>query len=61
MDGMQIPDTDSPEVMEQVVTLWITDQVWDQVSRLLRDEELEENLLQLYDRVYRSVKQSHGK
>lgn len=61
MDRMQIPNTDSPEVMEQVVTLWITDQVWDQVSRLLRDEELEENLLQLYDRVYRSVKKSHGK
>ena len=60
MDKMEIPDTDSPEVMEQVVSLWITDQIWDQVSRLLHDDELEEKLTTLYNRVYNSVKRTHA-
>ena len=57
---MEIPDTNSPEVMEQIISLWITDQVWEQVSRLLHDDELEDKLTTLYDRVYRSVKRTHG-
>lgn len=60
MDKMEIPDTNSPEVMEQVVSLWITDQIWDQVSRLLHDDELEEKLTTLYSRVYNSVKRTHA-
>lgn len=59
MEKIELPDTDSPEVMQQAISFTVAQQIWDLVSRLERDEEHEEKFLALYQRVYASVKQAH--
>lgn len=60
MENFQLPDTDSPEVMQQAVAAWITGQVWQALQRAVRDDEAEQVIADVYDRVYKSVKKTHG-
>lgn len=54
-----LPDTDSREVMEMSVALWITSQVWEQVSRAVHTDDSEEIITHIYTRVYQAVKGVH--
>jgi hypothetical protein len=56
----ELPDTDSPQVMEMSVALWITEKVWEQVSRAVHVDDSEEMLRDIYGRVFQSVKKAHG-
>jgi hypothetical protein len=56
----ELPDTDSREVMEMSVALWITAQVWEQVSRAVHTDDSEEIITNIYTRVYKAVKTVHG-
>ena len=60
MEPIQLPNTDSPEVMEQAVSIWLTHLVWQHLQRYHTDD-LEEQLLALYGRVYKAVHETHGK
>jgi hypothetical protein len=60
VEEFQLPNTDSPEVMAQAVSVWITGQVWHSIARAVRDEEAEKTISDIYDRVFRSVKKTHS-
>lgn len=60
MENFQLPNTDSPEVMQQAVAVWITGQVWQALQRAVRDEEAEQVIADIYDRVYKRVKTANG-
>ncbi|HQZ71178.1 MAG: hypothetical protein ACH37Z_14370 [Anaerolineae bacterium] len=60
MEEFQLPNTDSPEVMQQAVAVWIAGQVWQALARTVRDDEAEQTLTEIYDRVYRNIKKTHG-
>jgi hypothetical protein len=55
-----LPNTDSAEVMEMSVALWITEKVWDQVSRAVHVDDSEEMLRAIYARVFKAVKAAHS-
>ena len=55
MELVELPNTDSPNVMNQAVTIWLTHVIWEQFSRVSHPEEIEEQLLGVYERVYKSV------
>lgn len=59
MDHLNLPDTDSPEVMQQVISLWLTNVIWEENSRLVSSEDLEGKLLETYSRVYQAVRNAH--
>lgn len=59
MDDLDLPSTDSPEVMEQVVSVWLTHVIWDQHSRGVHPDHIEESIVDLYVRVYQKVKEAH--
>jgi hypothetical protein len=54
----RLPDTDSTDVMQMAVSLWLTDLIWVQVSRTIHADDAESTLTDLYSRVYASVKES---
>jgi hypothetical protein len=58
VEPIPLPDTDSPEVMTQAVSIWLTHIVWQHLSRYHTDD-LEEELLKVYTRVYKSVAEAH--
>jgi hypothetical protein len=51
--------TNEPSVMEMNVSLWITSEIWVQVSRAIHTDDAERSLLEIYDRVYRAVRKTH--
>jgi hypothetical protein len=55
----ELPDTDSSDVMEMGVALWITAQVWEQVSRAVHTDDSEDIITNIYTRVYKAVKTVH--
>jgi hypothetical protein len=57
---MELPNTDSPEVMELAVAVFITEQLWTSVGRMTASDETEQVYLALYDRVYKALKKTHG-
>lgn len=57
---VEIEQTDSRDVMEMSVSLWITEQIWEQVSRAIHSDDSERVLLEVYGRVFRSVHQTHA-
>ncbi len=59
MDINSLPDTDSPEVMEQAVSLWLTSVIWGQKWREVHPDAVERTLLELYDNVFRTVHKTH--
>ena len=59
MDELNLPDTDSPEVMQQAVSLLITHVVWEQVSRSVDPDSTETEILAIYKRVYDSINSAH--
>jgi hypothetical protein len=60
VEHTQLPNTDSPEVMTEAIAVWLTNIVWQHMSRYHTDD-MEPELLKLYGRVYASVKEAHGK
>ena len=58
MDTIELPDTDSPEVMQQVISLWLTKVIWDEYSRGIQTDDTEKELLGLYTRVREAVRTS---
>ena len=56
---VDIGSTDSPDVMEMTVSLWLTDQIWEQVSRAIHSDDAERVLVEIYGRVFKSVRASH--
>jgi len=58
VEPIELPNTDSPEVMTQAVSTWLTHIIWQHMSRYHTDD-MEEQLLELYGRVYTSVAASH--
>jgi hypothetical protein len=61
VEQVQLPDTDSPEVMQQAIAMHLTKIVWEHYSRTIHADEMETQLIQLYERVYGSVAKAHGK
>ena len=59
MEPMELPDTDSPEVMQQAISAWLTHIIWQHMSRYHTDD-MEEQLIELYSRVYKSISTAHG-
>lgn len=59
MEELKLPNTDSPEVMQQAVSLHITHVIWDQVSRAVDPDATEAAILEIYHRVYSSVNAAH--
>lgn len=55
MSSVELPNTDSPEVMRQVVSLWLTNLIWDQYSRGIPPERTEEEIVGMYTRVYQAL------
>jgi hypothetical protein len=60
VDDINLPNTDSPQVMQQAVSLLLTSVLWEQNSRDVHPDKWEEALLELYARVYGSVNKAHG-
>ncbi|MCE7938448.1 hypothetical protein DCC79_12085 [bacterium] len=60
MDNFSLPNTDSPEVMEQAISIWMTTLIWRQIARVVLDEESEARLLGIYDNIYRTVRKTHA-
>jgi len=60
VEPIELPNSDSPEVMTQAVSIWLTHVIWEQFSRVTHPEEIEEQLLGVYSRVYKSVSDAHG-
>ncbi len=60
MDSFSLPNTDSPEVMEQAISIWMTTLIWRQIARVVLDEEAEQRLLGIYDGIYRAVRKTHA-
>ena len=60
MEDITLPNTDSPEVMERAICISLTVMIWKQIYRSVHDEEAEEKLLGIYDKIFRSVKKTHG-
>ena len=56
----ELPNTDSRDVMEMSVALWITEKVWGQVSRAIHTDDSEEILSSIYARVYKAIKTAHA-
>jgi hypothetical protein len=59
VDDLNLPNTESPEVMTQAVSLAIAAELWEQASRDVHPNDWEEALLGLYTRVYRAVYKAH--
>ena len=56
MERINLPDTDSFEVMQQAVSLWLTSMVLDQDPRFRHAaEDFEEQMLAVYKRVYETL------
>lgn len=60
MSALEIPNTDSPEVMRQAVSLWLTNVIWDQQSRGVPPERTEEEMVGLYLRVYQALHEAQA-
>ena len=58
MEPIALPNTDSPDVMEQAVSIWLTHVIWNHMSRYHTDD-MEEQLLSLYGRVFGHVHAAH--
>ena len=54
-----LPNTDSPEVMQQAISIWLTNLIWEQASRLIPDEKVEAEVTSIYARVYKAVSHAH--
>lgn len=61
MEHAELPNTDSPDVMQQAIAMHLTQTVWEHYSRTVHADEMESQLIQLYERVYASVAKAHGK
>ena len=59
MDQIQLPNTDSPEVMQQAIAMHLTQAVWEHRSRTVHADDMEEQLIQLYKRVFAGVAAAH--
>lgn len=57
---LTLPNTDSPEVMQQAITTIMTTMIWKQVARGVHDDDAEEMLLGIYSRIYHAVKKAHS-
>ena len=56
MDRINLPDTDSNEVMQQAVSLWLTSVILEQDPRFRHTaDDFEESLLGVYQRVYAAI------
>ena len=55
-----LPDTDNPDVMAQAVSIYLLGIIWEEHLRMIDPENVEEQALELYTRVYKSVKAAHG-
>ena len=60
MDDLKLPNTDSPEVMQQAVALHLTAELWEQASRDVHPSDWEQAMLELYKRVFVAVSATHG-
>jgi len=58
MEDVNLPNTDSPEVMAQAISLQLTYLIWEQASRAFAADETEEAILALYQRVRQVVERS---
>jgi len=52
---IRLPDTDSPEVMKQAISVHLMNLIWDELARTVNPDEFEEHAINLFDRVYRAV------
>jgi hypothetical protein len=59
VDDVTLPDTDSPEVMEQAICLILTDLIWEQASRSVHADDTEGAVIGLYQRVHQAVHAAH--
>ena len=57
---VDLPDTDNADVMQQAVSVFLMHLVWEEFSRIIDPEQIEEQALELYGRIYSKVDQIHG-
>jgi hypothetical protein len=57
--AVEVCSTNERAVMQMNVSLWITDQIWTQMSRAVHSDESEGELLAIYDRVYKAIAKTH--
>jgi hypothetical protein len=57
---VDLPDTDNADVMQQAVSIFLMHMVWEEYSRIIDPEKIEEKALELYGRIYAKVDQIHG-
>ena len=58
---VDLPNTDSPEVMQQAVSIYLLHTVWEEYSRIIDPELIEDKAIELYGRIYKQVSKIHGK
>jgi hypothetical protein len=57
---VELPNTDNADVMQQAVSIFLMHMVWEEYSRIIDPEKIEEKALELYDRIYTKVDKIHG-
>ena len=50
-----LPDTDSPEVMKQAISVHLMNLIWDELARSVNPDDYEMHAIGLFDRVYKAV------
>lgn len=60
MEFVELPDTDSPDVMTQAVSVYLTQVIWEQFSRHMDPDTMDDQLLSVYSKVYETVSKTHG-
>ncbi len=58
-EKLELPNTDNPDVMAQAVSIFLLDKVWDEFSRIIDPEQIEDKAMELYGRIYGRVTSIH--
>ena len=59
-ENIELPNTDSPEVMQQAVSVYLMNLIWEELSRTVDPEKVDERVVDTYERVYSEVRRIHG-
>lgn len=57
---INLPDTDSPEVMKQAVSVYLMNLIWEELARSVNPDDYERHAIGLFDRVYSAVDKTIG-
>lgn len=52
---IKLPNTDSPEVMKQAISVHLMNLIWDELARTVDPDDYEAHAIGLFDRVFKAV------